>query len=239
MTVSRFKLDVRMLRELLREPYLETIKEPGFWNYHCIGMHVMSLLRTPALSIKLYFFNEQHPTFSAESPVNDDGYIVNPHDHRYPFQQWVLKGAMTNFIFKQHTSENAHGLRGPSWSMREFNPVTKEWSAVLRAGIRMEVEAHPLMQGDSYWLDTDQIHTLGRVEPGTILLTFQYAADASRSVTYLPTGEPLPFQSGPAGLRGGDALMYYIPLPPSDRKRLAERARRAVQQLIWYGHDRR
>jgi hypothetical protein len=135
----------------------------SFDHYHVHGLRYINLLRSPALTAKLYIMRpgETRPDFG----VN----LVHPHNHAYAFDTWVLCGQMTNVIFKQ--SDNG----------REFYHKRYTYNANAprfdNAGVcRLDVDrTRTLTAGESYHLSTDQIHTIAAPSDAlTVLFLLQY-----------------------------------------------------------------
>lgn len=79
---------------------IEDVVANSFRNFHAKGLDYLCLMRSPDLTIKVYFFDEA-PEHTSE--------VVAPHDHRYDFQTEVLAGELRNFRYK-YTRGSAYNL---------------------------------------------------------------------------------------------------------------------------------
>lgn len=131
-------------------------------NHHVPGMHYLCLQRRENLTIKLYVFDH-----NLEHDAN--GFVVNPHDHRYRFHSFVLKGSMSNIKFFE-SDELAPSYQ---WDAMAWDADAKKMDRSHRTNIRTS-SIDRYEEGAGYFLDTHELHTIRVHEVGTALLLFQY-----------------------------------------------------------------
>jgi hypothetical protein len=143
-------------------------------NHHVDGMNYICLLRTDELTIKIYMMGRP------ENPNN--GFLVNPHSHRYPFDSTVLCGELEHIRFHK-TSTTFKGVK--VWSEYQYSPETREIVNMGEAQFFMSSVYHT--EGGSYFVKSDEIHTLrfNDDKPVIIGLT-QFADEREHSELYLP-----------------------------------------------------
>lgn len=69
---------------------IEQIAANSYKNFHAKGVDYLCFYRTPDLTQKFYFFDE-NVQFSPD--------VVSPHDHRYNFSSTCLAGELTNHVY--------------------------------------------------------------------------------------------------------------------------------------------
>ncbi len=151
----------------------------SFDNYHVAGLRYVNLLRTDALTAKLYIAN---PGDVACSGVG----VVNPHTHRYCFNTYVVQGSMKNIVLER-TAMDAPGT--DRWRELRYRgtpgkaTVEQIGEACLKVG-----RVQSIKQGQGYYLNTTEIHTIRLDEDErTVLFLLQYRDDADHSTLFMPS----------------------------------------------------
>lgn len=146
----------------------------SFKNYHAEGLDYLCLQRTQELTVKLYV------TRPDDLRHNAQGYLVHPHTHRYPFHTFVLIGGMANIVF---TPSN----KGKEWNEHSFEKAIEGTILKFEKKIKLAGEATYIGQGESYYMDESQIHSirLSAVQP-VVLMLFQYQNRKAKNSLFSP-----------------------------------------------------
>jgi hypothetical protein len=153
-------------------------------HYHVHGLRYINLLRSPALTAKLYIMRpgETRPDFGV--------HLVHPHNHAYAFDTLVLCGQMTNVTFRRDPSGQPFYRK--RYTRREDGVSIEDAG---ECGLVVEWEEW-LAAGDSYHLRTDQIHTIAVPRHLiTVLFLLQYR-DTQPSTDLYMTGPGAPCVDG-------------------------------------------
>ncbi|MBO0676877.1 hypothetical protein JRC04_05330 [Mycolicibacterium sp. S2-37] len=158
--------------------------EHSFKDFHAKGLDYVCLTRTPEITVKAYFFEglDQKP-----------GEVINPHDHRYPFDTQCLSGVIRNKWFR------AHPLHRPGLTemYERF-----EWMTPLNGGdgfnwIGMSAlenyRVRDFVPGSRYFMQADELHTIQVMEPETVIVLMQFADVVpvdEPTYTYAHSAEP-------------------------------------------------
>lgn len=159
-----------LARNLAASLDYEKSAQNSFRHFHAKGLTYVNLLRTTDLSVKLYITEPG-------TKHNDQGYLVNPHTHRYNFFTHVLEGWMENVMFDQIPHRGGSPVE-EWWHFNYCTPLAgEEGAGFTRLGLEFmsPVSTQQLHAGGSYYLDCSQIHTI-RVAPDTrtVLLLAQF-----------------------------------------------------------------
>lgn len=132
-------------------------------NFHAPGVSYVCLLRSQALTAKLYHFDP-----SSLKPVGDAWgrpIVVNPHSHRYNFQTTVLAGELHNVTYKEEEFDPYRRLPSPPDNYRQIKftgaldgapPATKDLGGTRLLPLN-EVR---LGVGDSYDCAIHEVHSV-------------------------------------------------------------------------------
>ena len=179
---------------------MEAVLENSYRDFHVKGFDYICLRRSPAQTVKLYFFDDCD---NAETPE-----VVCPHNHRYDFQTTVIAGEMTDILY-WYSSEgavmNRFAYRTPLNGGDGFEWVCESQLA--------PVSWTTIPTGLSQTRRRDQIHTI-RVQRNTVLCLVQ-------DVDTIPVGEPtalFSFDKEPPKLTG----MYNRFTPDQVNRRLKQ-----------------
>lgn len=154
-----------MARNLARRLDLSEAVRHSCMDHHVRGLHYLCLQRRPDLTIKLYV------TDPYQISHDHNGFLLNPHDHRYSFHSFVLNGDMENVTFHEDCPDGKNG----QWDRMQWHAEAKTFSLVHPTFLRVEsVKRYGV--GDGYFLEPHELHTI-RVNKHrhTALLLFQYA----------------------------------------------------------------
>ena len=168
-----------LFRNLLDQVDLAAAQNASFYNWHAVGFDYLCLHRTPGLTVKLYM---NRP--GELRPCGNGDYLVNPHDHAYNFDTYVIHGVVTNVMFRPR------GLG--DYVLWDYDGATREatqrenYSWDLKEIMRLR---HPA--GSSYAMRADEIHTIEvRRDDPVCMLLLQYESTTKR--TRLFTHESTP-----------------------------------------------
>jgi hypothetical protein len=129
---------------LPRHVNIDEILANSFKDYHVKGFDYVCLKRSPTETLKLYFF---------DGDVSKLPEVVNPHDHRYDFDTWVICGRTEN---KFRTPLN--GGNGFTW----------------KGECRIKETASCVYQpGEHYFMKADEFHTIRIVENESVIMLRQ------------------------------------------------------------------
>jgi len=180
---------------------LEKNQEHSRIDHHTPGMDYLNLQRSDKFTLKLYLIEE-------DIKVNS-GYLVHPHTHRYEFNTVVLAGSIGNVIFEdvgkkpkktcqQRWEDDIAG--GGDFAADRYQYSYEDGIDDLcpqETWLNVHTGASAGYNvGQSYFLKTDQIHTLvTRGEP-TLLCLSQFEDKAKSNRLYLPRGAAMPERTG-------------------------------------------
>ncbi len=138
---------------------VQTIVENSFKDFHTKGFDYLCVKRSPTETIKLYFF---------DGDITKLPEVVNPHDHRYDFDTWVLAGAGENIWFE----ENKNGFVFNEFEYR--TPLNGGNGFTFSKETRlMETNRVRRVAGGHYYMEAQELHTIRIVENETVLMLRQ------------------------------------------------------------------
>lgn len=189
-----------VMRKALEGLNLEKSQQHSQMDHHTVGMDYLNLQRSDKFTLKLYLI---------EKDVNhNSGFLVHPHTHRYEFNTVVLAGSIGNLIFEdvgkkpkkspQELYEDE--IAGGGDFGADHYQYTYE-DGLIDVPIKTWLNIHTgasagYTVGQSYFIKTDQIHTLvTRGEP-TLLCLSQFEDKAKANSLYLPHGTVLQERTG-------------------------------------------
>lgn len=153
----------------------------SYRNFHAKGFDYLCLARRDDLTLKVYFFDD----FDDKQPV------VHPHDHRYDSTTSVVRGLVTNTVFKESSFKRPNSVRCDEF--RFYTPLNGGDGFVYEGVSYLEVDCATLYNpGEQFRLMHETIHTLHIRVPGTVLVQEQYADKVPRQA---PTSTFLPITS--------------------------------------------
>lgn len=188
----------------------EEILANSYQDFHTKGFDYLCVKRTPAHTVKLYFF---------DSEASDLPEVVAPHNHRYSFVTRVLAGSVDNIRYER----SGHQGR-PGRLYERFDYMTPlnggdgfTWTDTERLVWYRRDTYRP---GSVHSHEPRDVHTI-KVNPGTILMLHQYEDE-------LPLDQPTQCWQ-PVGMRQGPDLSdLYTPMT-------ADRAKDRLLQAIDVG----
>ncbi len=152
--------------EALKQMDVEGMVQFSTVNHHVEGMDYICLHRAPGLTMKVYLIEE---------PINPNGgYLVSPHDHRYPFYSTVLNGSLRHHRFAVRKDIDCYEHL-PLYTQMRYNPDLRvqggkpeEFFDAHRL-VRLEtIEAKVHRAGDeAYFVSPHEIHTLEMINVAT------------------------------------------------------------------------
>lgn len=154
------------LQEMLVQLDPEAASLHSYTNYHTEGLIYLNLHRTPQLTEKLYYVPVDFPTqgkWRAGVRI-----IVNPHTHNYNFRTTLVAGRAANHIFNE--------VDGDTWTRYNYRSPLNQGDGFRRdrkVGLVQTSITQLVEIGDSYYLDTNVIHSIS-LNAGTLLYLQQY-----------------------------------------------------------------
>lgn len=178
-------------------------REFSYAAHHNEALDYVCLFRSVGLTLKAYFFDD-----------GCKGEAAVPHTHRYDFDTRVLAGSVheTRFSPSGEPPFEYEGFR--------YDCIVEGGSGFTSLGpAPLRIESITRYEdGDVYTNRAhNDIHTLGDVEPGTIILLTQYA-DVGPKTTYGWS------KNGPPNMDG-----IYRPMDGATLKRRVERLRAVLE----------
>ena len=139
---------------------LDHVVANSFRDFHIKGFDYICVRRSPEETIKLYFF---------DGDVTRMPEVVNPHDHRYDFDTWVVTGASENIWFEK--SE----VRGDVFNRFAYRTPLNDGTGFAFDGEERLMETRRLRRasGEHYFMRADELHTIRIVENETVLMLRQ------------------------------------------------------------------
>jgi hypothetical protein len=116
-------------------------------------VNYINLLRSPNLTLKIYIFRPN------EVILNDNKLLVAPHTHLYNFDTTVLVGKMTNIFFKECENEYAPIYQKIKYITPRHMSSEKKSCKIGNTYLNID-KLHNYKPGQSYYVDTSQIHSL-------------------------------------------------------------------------------
>lgn len=160
-------------------------------DHHTPGLNYLNLQRSDKFTLKLYLIEGLNN--------NNGGYLVHPHTHRYEFSTQVLAGKISNWVFEDTgvMSGLLSGRRGSP--MRRFDYSHEEGIGRSPEKTYLHIDrelSKTYDAGESYFLNTKQIHTLSTFDEPTLLCLSQFEDKQQISSIYLPPKTEMPARSG-------------------------------------------
>lgn len=151
----------RFLQNLARNADFETLAQSSIRDYYVKGFDYVCLHRSPDLTVKLYFF---------DGDVSNISEVVNPHDHRYDFDTYVLAGGFTDFTFAEHPDGKVFQRFGYRTPLLGGDGFTWDSEVTLRA-----TRDHTTYAGGTISHRAEDFHTIRIDQPDTVLCLLQFA----------------------------------------------------------------
>lgn len=143
-------------------------------NYHAENVDYINLLRTPELTMKIYFI---------KTPVKAN--VVNPHNHRYDSTSFILKGRIQNVIYLPNPSGNEWNKFLYTTGLSNYDNVLPTFSHDGTSRLlESEDLSHIFGPSEQFSLKYTDIHTIRPVTPEVVLLQFQYSAKTDSTHTW-------------------------------------------------------
>lgn len=142
---------------------IDHVVEHSFKDLHVKGFHYLCLQRSATETVKLYFF---------DGDVNKLPEVVAPHDHRYDFETYVAAGAVENVTFRRTDDLT----KGQMFNWFEYRTPLNGGDGFTFAGEECLYEAHRarFTNGESYYLQADDLHTIRIAGNDTVLMLVQF-----------------------------------------------------------------
>jgi hypothetical protein len=170
---------IELFKNLLLQADPKVLAQHSRMDHHAIGMHYLCLHRSEAMTVKLY-----HITDNAEN--SNSGFLIHPHNHRYMFDTYVLKGVIDHIKFGVNPA--ALRLNVDQLETKYVNPDVG-FSTRRKPGVALTA-----IESRQYWANGDcnsyrvvpqDIHTL-RVSEECVLGLVQYADTDVKTSMYMP-----------------------------------------------------
>lgn len=138
------------LCRLLSSLDIEQAQQHSTWDHHAIGFDYLCLFRSDVVTVKLYMSRPDELV-----TCGNRDYLVNPHDHGYDFDTWVIDGWVENVDFQASRGDARHGVE---YQAHRFDWQTK--SLVPAECMRLRDDRIRYWPGDRYRLRDYDIHTI-------------------------------------------------------------------------------
>lgn len=148
---------------------LRELANNSVFNHHTNGMIYLCLKRSERETFKIYYCN------NVGNP--NGGYLVNPHNHRYEFNSTILKGELHHLRFKE---SNQHG---EFVTKNKYNWQTKQLEELGKTCLYPYRDDH-CIENSTYWVSTNEIHTLKLLTPVVIIGLTQYEDTTDNAFLY-------------------------------------------------------
>jgi len=167
-----------MLQSLILNANMDEVIEHSFADFHVKGFDYINLHRSNAFTVKLYFFDNVDPALSE---------IVHPHNHRYMFDTYILKGRIKNVEYIV-----ADEATGKPYERFKFDTPLNGGAGFLwdRSVFLREIDERTYVSGANYFLDSTDIHTLRIPDIHTVICLLQYRDELGLTETYCKDREP-------------------------------------------------
>jgi hypothetical protein len=133
-------------------------------RYHSPRIDYLCLYRTPQLTVKIY-------NIKGHDPLP----LVAPHDHRYNFQTFVLKGMVHNVVCREFATNNpAHCNKHLFHFRTQFLGGQAQFHYQRPVELCWDYQ-EILREGESYSLEVPEIHTIVVPNEDTTLLLVQHS----------------------------------------------------------------
>lgn len=170
----------QFFKQMLLEADAQELTRHSMLNHHADGMDYICLHRSPKLTVKIYLI---------ENPQNrNGGYLVNPHSHRYSFGTTVFYGRLLHYRF----GASPTGGR-IAYDAYRYVAETQSIEKGEQVFLSDRCEIHDQARNSSYWVDSDEIHTIEVYAGGGPLMfgLVQHQDVATESVLYLRPGDEM------------------------------------------------
>lgn len=182
MTIGPMKLPANMFRTLLDQLDPEEMAYHSSINHHIDGLDYLCLLRTDKFTVKAYLM---------EKPDNpNNGYLVNPHSHRYAFATVVLAGWVSHLRFKVRKAPMHQ--KTDMYTEHRYIPDIRKLMKGRDTRLTVDV-TETFSAGGEYVVNTDEVHTLRMIggRGPALLGLVQFEDELPTSRLYLPQGQPM------------------------------------------------
>lgn len=137
--------------------------ENSYFNYHTQGLHYLNLSRGAEITLKLYYI--------PETVNRNEGFLVLPHNHRYNFQTFVLKGMLYHYRFEKIALD---AEEHPSHRFHQFDYSCHTKRLIYDGLTKLKVRKREYCcSKDTYYVHPDEIHTLEILEGPVVLAILQ------------------------------------------------------------------
>lgn len=171
-------MNLNMFRTMLLELDPTEAAENSFLNHHVEGMDYLCLHRSDKLTVKLYFIEPERIA------VRPGAFLVTPHTHRYAFESTVLSGSLVHDLFEEND--------GHTYARSIYEPETKTRIANGFCDLSSK-NATAYGVGGSYWVRTEDVHTLLVPSDPVLLGLVQFADTAKTSTVYVRYGSEIKY----------------------------------------------
>jgi hypothetical protein len=141
---------------------LDIMRTNSYKNFHAKGLHYICLERSPLVTLKAYFF---------EDDISSAPEVAVPHNHRYDFTSEVLAGELTDIEYAAMDALGDRSSVAQQWSyltpLNGGNGFTWEKEVSL-----FKTNTRIKKPGEILLTQSHKIHTI-KVKRGTVLLLTQ------------------------------------------------------------------
>lgn len=159
----------------------------SYRNFHAVGADYICLHRSPFLTLKVYTF-EDRPKRMLD--------VICPHDHRYEFMSWCVRGEVINHLYDIVQPDMPGAANADVYDLYTYDTPLNGGAGFSLATRRLLLYPWvPIVYGpgQSYFTPRRDIHTIS-VAPDTVVLLaqFQDTPYVKTSRTFFPEGSRPP-----------------------------------------------
>lgn len=199
---------------------IEEICRHSFRDFHVKGFDYLCLHRSEQVTVKAYFF---------DGPTVGSPEVVMPHNHRYGFTTTVLAGGLLNREWSVVDGARMAMRERHTRVFQEFDYLTPllggdgfTWRREVLLAENLLSSARMYRRGETYLSQPSDVHTLGRIEPGTVIVLTQLE-------DVVPVGVPTQAYRSGLGHEGPSLDGLYSRMPVDHAlRRLAQ-----LERLGW------
>ena len=150
-----------ILTNLIKNANIEQLMQNSIKDYHIKGFDYINLHRSKDLTVKLYFF---------DNIISNMSEVINPHDHRYDFDTFVIRGNFTDFTFEESDKGDVFNKFSYKTPLCGGDGFTFDSETKLSI-----VKQDTIAAGGQYFHKAEDLHTIRINTPDTVLCLLQYS----------------------------------------------------------------
>ena len=182
----------RMVENLIESAHWRELCNDSYFNFHTEGLTYINLFRDRQLTVKLYLFDDVK--------LNDQGFLVHPHNHSYNFYHKTLVGQIANSRFTVGGVDLTTRSGTPRWDVWQYDTPLNGGDGVSQVDLQVGLteRREVLCAGAGYYLDHKEIHTIAPLSgdyAAAVLVQYHDVSTLPTSL-FVPAGEKPDCYSG-------------------------------------------